>query len=437
MESVRYDLNESTDQKTKRLSAEMLFTDAVVKKDKNSKGEGIIQKLLTADEAWERAKPGDGKKLEVNDSKDSMAAGMNYVEVYETLRVAKQSEGQSAYDSSNRHASTLHPRLDLRARTNLIEQKVIESESFAREQPIEVVTIEPELAIEVSELPLLVRAATEAPMNSKVLELSQPPQKSEQLAETSAADQSGKKIVAKKQSSPEKVQSRLKKQLKKATSRIKSPDQIRRVEPNMEQSPGEKYAVALERTRAKLHNQTKRKMDVLNEDKQEAHRRQALGEKSASTKSEIEPHTVRAAVAETAIEQVLQIPPGHHLQRSSWHTIEVDKLGRAVENPVFAYGEEFQHEQHQETWHDNVSMATSGQAAVDYVNTGTYSDSSQQATTKMAKPVSKTTTDVKLKSFRQELTQFQLTNTDQKLLLLAMLLIIFLAVFGLVFVFVH
>jgi len=71
-------------------------------------------------------------------------------------------------------------------------------------------------------------------------------------------------------------------------------------------------------------------------------------EKAAELKKEEVLVPIKSAVAETAVERVLHIPPEHRLQKSAWHSIEVDKSGRAVENPVFAYGHEFMQEQRQE-----------------------------------------------------------------------------------------
>lgn len=46
----------------------------------------------------------------------------------------------------------------------------------------------------------------------------------------------------------------------------------------------------------------------------------------------------------------LDIPKDHRIETSAWHSIEVDaKTGKAVENPTFAYGEEYYHERAQET----------------------------------------------------------------------------------------
>ncbi len=52
---------------------------------------------------------------------------------------------------------------------------------------------------------------------------------------------------------------------------------------------------------------------------------------------------------QTAAER-LEVPEGHRLETSAWHTIEVDaKTGKAVENPTFAYGEEYYRERAKET----------------------------------------------------------------------------------------
>lgn len=46
---------------------------------------------------------------------------------------------------------------------------------------------------------------------------------------------------------------------------------------------------------------------------------------------------------------VPEIPSDRKVETSAWHRIEIDKkTGQAVENPTVLYGEEFQHEQHQE-----------------------------------------------------------------------------------------
>jgi hypothetical protein len=88
--------------------------------------------------------------------------------------------------------------------------------------------------------------------------------------------------------------------------------------------------------------------------------------------------TKRAAMAEKAIEQVVELPPEHHLEKSVWHNIEVDKTGRAVERPVLQYGHEFQREQYRETRTDDIrqTAAATGQLAVD---TASHSASPQPA----------------------------------------------------------
>ncbi len=52
---------------------------------------------------------------------------------------------------------------------------------------------------------------------------------------------------------------------------------------------------------------------------------------------------------ETETAEQLEIPAEHHLETSAWHTIEVDtKTGKAVENPTFAYGQEYYRERAKE-----------------------------------------------------------------------------------------
>ena len=70
--------------------------------------------------------------------------------------------------------------------------------------------------------------------------------------------------------------------------------------------------------------------------------RRSRQQESIKTRPETVPPPVRTAVAETAVEQVLHLPPDHRLLKSAWHSIEVDKSGKMVERPVFAYGHEFQ-----------------------------------------------------------------------------------------------
>jgi|GEM_PF-1944817 len=54
----------------------------------------------------------------------------------------------------------------------------------------------------------------------------------------------------------------------------------------------------------------------------------------------------------------LNVPPEHRVQTSAWHSIEIDaKTGKPVENPTFAYGEEYNKERAQESKH---KLATQG-----------------------------------------------------------------------------
>ncbi len=55
-------------------------------------------------------------------------------------------------------------------------------------------------------------------------------------------------------------------------------------------------------------------------------------------------------VPKQAEAESLQVPPEHYMQASAWHSIEIDaKTGRPVENPTFAYGEEYHKERAQES----------------------------------------------------------------------------------------
>jgi hypothetical protein len=64
-------------------------------------------------------------------------------------------------------------------------------------------------------------------------------------------------------------------------------------------------------------------------------------------------------------EKLVQLPPEHRVEKSAWHNIEVDRTGRAVENPVHAYGSEFRREQHQEAHQDTTQLAVaSGHLAI-------------------------------------------------------------------------
>ena len=56
------------------------------------------------------------------------------------------------------------------------------------------------------------------------------------------------------------------------------------------------------------------------------------------------PKLLAQILAQKVVEQAIELPPEHHLTHSTWHTIEVDKAGKAVEQPVFRYGKEFHRE---------------------------------------------------------------------------------------------
>jgi hypothetical protein len=62
-----------------------------------------------------------------------------------------------------------------------------------------------------------------------------------------------------------------------------------------------------------------------------------------------------------------ELPPGHRIEHSVWHSIEVDsRTGHAVEKPTFAYGHEFNREQapeHKEQSDEEIAVA-SGQLGV-------------------------------------------------------------------------
>lgn len=59
-----------------------------------------------------------------------------------------------------------------------------------------------------------------------------------------------------------------------------------------------------------------------------------------------------------------ELAPDRRVEQSAWHTIEVDKkTGKAAENPMLAYGQEFEHEQHQEKLSDPVLNVSAKRAA--------------------------------------------------------------------------
>jgi hypothetical protein len=79
--------------------------------------------------------------------------------------------------------------------------------------------------------------------------------------------------------------------------------------------------------------------------------------------------TLAAAVAaiapETNKEEQPEVPADRRIETSAWHRIEIDKhTGKAVENPTVAYGEEFQHEQHQEMLRRQIEEASSDSESV-------------------------------------------------------------------------
>jgi hypothetical protein len=161
--------------------------------------------------------------------------------------------------------------------------------------------------------------------------------------------------------------------------------------------------------------------------------RRSRHEESVKARPETAPPPVTTAVAETAVEQVLHLPPDHRLLKSAWHSIEVDKSGKAVERPVFAYGREFQQEQRQE--------AHSYKAPLTAVQTGllAFSDNSHSLNTDFgAQPVSlqpsssPSRPDVRLEKSAFQPSQWRLTQTDQTVGLIIIITIILLSITGLI-----
>jgi hypothetical protein len=63
--------------------------------------------------------------------------------------------------------------------------------------------------------------------------------------------------------------------------------------------------------------------------------------------------------------ELLAIPREHVLQSSAWHSIEIDKrTGLPVENPAFAYGQEYYHERAPETRAADRRSAVAGEVAL-------------------------------------------------------------------------
>jgi hypothetical protein len=160
---------------------------------------------------------------------------------------------------------------------------------------------------------------------------------------------------------------------------------------------------------------------------------QSRQEGSVNTRPETVPSPVRTAVAETAVEHVLHLPPDHRLLKSAWHSIEVDKSGKAVEQPVFVYGHEFMQEQRQE--------AQSYKAPLTAVQTGllAFSDDSRSLNTdfgvqpaSLQSSSSPSSPNVRIEKSALEPTQWRLTRTDQTVGLIIIITIILLSITGLI-----
>lgn len=77
----------------------------------------------------------------------------------------------------------------------------------------------------------------------------------------------------------------------------------------------------------------------------------------------------------------LVLPPEHTLQRSAWHSIEVDtRTGKAVENPTFEYGQEFHKERAKESLPEDSDLPTAG-VAKDLVAAAQIPNASTDAST--------------------------------------------------------
>ncbi len=96
--------------------------------------------------------------------------------------------------------------------------------------------------------------------------------------------------------------------------------------------------------------------------------------------------------------QLPEVPDNHHVESSVWHNIEVDnQTGRAVENPVFHYGDEFQRERGHETkdndnQEEDVIATASGQLAVGGVTDLGLSSASPASTPSSASSQKRPTT---------------------------------------------
>lgn len=81
-----------------------------------------------------------------------------------------------------------------------------------------------------------------------------------------------------------------------------------------------------------------------------------------SPSRQLESNENKKSVAEVPVqpeEQEMELPQDRRVETSVWHRIEVDKkTGKAVEDPTFAYGEEYHHEQHQERLRREIEEAS-------------------------------------------------------------------------------
>ena len=205
--------------------------------------------------------------------------------------------------------------------------------------------------------------------------------------------------------------------------------------PHLTPSPGEKYAAALERAAIQLKGRPEKQTSLFSPSAPEKTGTQIPVEKYVATqKPEVSPHKVQSAVAETAIEQVLQLPPDHHLQKSAWHSIEVDKSGRAVEQPVFAYGHEFLREQRQEarSYKAPITAAQTGVLIVSDNDGGNQVSLGRRPA--RATNSSQDTSRIPVEAKASKPRPLQLKNVDQDLWLLVTIVIILLAITGLILV---
>ncbi|HUC87763.1 MAG TPA: hypothetical protein VMR95_01260 [Candidatus Binatia bacterium] len=198
-----------------------------------------------------------------------------------------------------------------------------------------------------------------------------------------------------------------------------------------------KYASALEKASIRLSSKPAKQPSLYELPTPVFERPETNFHFTASTKPEnLAEQQVKSIVADTAIEQVIQLPQGHHLEQSAWHSIEVDNTGKAVEHPVFDYGQEFTHEQHQEA-RQQVNLPQWAAAPVSLAtNAGGYSSPTTNLTPqplmptlppKMVNPPT-----IKFENTIREHTQFKLSTADPYALFLVVLVIVFLALAGLI-----